>query len=484
MIPKVKYQGFFSMIVIYLGIGLGYVNLILIMPKYFSLEELGLRSLLIDFVSVFYQICIIGFSSSTIKFFPSYKEKNEEGFLAFIFLIPLANFLLFSLLLFFARDLLFDVYANSPLFVRYYYLIFPLTLFFISSVLLEAHLKNYYKIFVPNFLKEFFPRFLLLLLLIITIYGCFDRAYFWWAFVSIYAIEVVFLLLYTIYLKKYYIKIKWELINKVFLKKVLSYSLYTVLNSTVIMLFYKFDVLMIGAQLSLREVGIYATMIYIATVIEIPKRVLTQFASPQIAVSWHSNDLNKLGSYYIRYSKMQFVLSGVVFLMLYFGLADMFEILPKKAFSEGALVLVFLLITKLILSAFGPVNEIISFSEKYRINLVFNFISCVLAITLNYFFIEKWGMEGAAIATVISITFSLVIKAWYIYMKFKLFPFTIESIKIFVVFILVLFTKEYFYEFENSYLSIIYKSIVVGSVFIGGLYLLKLLKVEDFNFKD
>lgn len=481
-IPKIKRQGILSMAVVYLGIGLGYVNLVLLMPKYFTLEEIGLRGLLIDFVTVFFHLCSVGFYGTVLRFYPEYKEKNEEGYLAFIFIIPLVSFVFFSSILFLGRDILFDVYSNSPLFVQYYYLIFPFTLIFIANSLLDAYTKNYMKVFVPNVFSEFVPRFLFVLLILAVALGYMQKTFFWELFVAIYAIQTALLLGYILYLKRFYIKIKWSALTLPFMKRVMAYSGFTMLDFTATMLLLKFDVLMIGSQLTLVHVGVYTTMVYIATVTEIPKRVLHQFASPKVSKAWHEKDMEALDQYNKHFLKAQVVLSFFVVLGIYYCMNDLFKILPQKEFATGAWVLVFIMLSKVIRAISGLTNEIIVFSDRYKYNFIFNVVAVIIAVVLNYYFIDIWGITGAAFATLLTILLSLGAKVWYVKKVFHLWPFTWNTVYV-VLFSSLFFAIEALLpSLQNVYIDIAVRAVFVTVFYLGGLWVLKLVKKEDFIF--
>ncbi|WP_109829794.1 lipopolysaccharide biosynthesis protein [Reichenbachiella versicolor] len=479
-----KKQGLLSMIIVYIGIGLGYLNMIILMPKYFTIEEIGLRNYLIDFATIFFQLSLFGFSSATIKYFSPFKEVNEKGYLAFIFSIPILNFIFLSSILLIGKGFLFSFYNNSPLFIEYFYLIFPLTFALLSITLFESYLRNYYKVLVPTFFREFSSRLLFLALIIVVGIYSWDRSLFWWLFTGIYLIQCIALILYIIFLKKLNLRLDFKVFKSDLIKGILNYSTFAVLNGTVTMLFLKFDVIMLGAQLSLREVGIYTTMIYIATVAEIPKRILMQFASPQIAAAWHENNSHKIDQIYKQYSLIQLILSSTILLALYYGMDSMFTILPKKEFSEGALALIILLFTKVIISGFGPVNEIISFSSKYKINLILSTITSVVAIVLNYYFIQYWGINGAAIATLLVIGLSQIFKLFYIKYNFGFFQFTYNSLGVVALIAILFIVKPLVFNLENIYLDLILKSSGVSIVFIASLFSFKLLQRKHFDFKE
>jgi len=101
------------------------------------------------------------------------------------------------------------------------------------------------------------------------------------------------------------------------------------------------------------------------------------------------------------------------------------------------------------------------------------------AVTLNMIFIPKYGINGAAIATLISITLYSIAKLLFVVLRMKLFPFTYKTLISFVV-LIVLFFMFYFWEFSfHPIINIILKSTLVTIIYVILNYKLKLSL--DFN---
>jgi len=103
----------------------------------------------------------------------------------------------------------------------------------------------------------------------------------------------------------------------------------------------------------------------------------------------------------------------------------------------------------------------------------------VLAVTLNMIFIPKYGINGAAIATLISITIYSIAKLLFVVVKMKLFPFTKKTIVALIVFA-VFFFAFYYWDFPfHPIASIVLKSILITVLYVWVNYQLKIS--EDFN---
>ena len=127
----------------------------------------------------------------------------------------------------------------------------------------------------------------------------------------------------------------------------------------------------------------------------------------------------------------------------------------------------------------GNNNAIIFNSKYYRMVLFLGLLLAFLAVTLNMIFIPKYGINGAAIATLISITFYSIAKLLFVVMKMKLFPFTMKTITSLVVFA-VLFFAFYYWDFPfHPITNIVLKSTLITVLYVWMNYKLKIS--EDFN---
>ena len=124
-------------------------------------------------------------------------------------------------------------------------------------------------------------------------------------------------------------------------------------------------------------------------------------------------------------------------------------------------------------------NAIIFNSKYYKAVLFLGLLLAFLAITLNMIFIPKYGIDGAAIATLISITLYSIAKLLFVVVKMKLFPFTNKTLVSFGV-LIVAFFAFYYWEFPFHPLpNIVLKSTLVCAVYVFVNYKLKLS--SDFN---
>jgi O-antigen/teichoic acid export membrane protein len=122
----------------------------------------------------------------------------------------------------------------------------------------------------------------------------------------------------------------------------------------------------------------------------------------------------------------------------------------------------------------GNNNAIIFNSKYYKAVLFLGLFLAFLAISLNSIFIPLYGINGAAIATLISITFYSLAKLMFVVFKMKLYPFTKNTLVSFVI-SSIIFLAFYFWDFPfHPITNIVLKSILLTLVYVFVNYKLRL----------
>jgi O-antigen/teichoic acid export membrane protein len=154
-----------------------------------------------------------------------------------------------------------------------------------------------------------------------------------------------------------------------------------------------------------------------------------------------------------------------MFLLIWLNIDDILHILPEK-FQSGKYVVLFIGLSQVVNLACGLNGLIIINSKYFKADLLFNVVLLTFIVITNILLIPKMGIDGAALASLLSIIIHNIIKLIYIYVKIKIQPFDFKSIKLFLISVLVYFIIQLTPMIENSILSVILKTILVLSIFI------------------
>jgi len=480
---KVLKQSFWSTLVIYFGVLLGFINSIILFPKFLTTEEIGLIRQIISASTILIPIATFGASSTYVKYYPLFKESLEEKkqFFSLNLLIILISYSIVLFFLFFLLDeikLLFS--EKSQLFFDYFYIVYFILFIMSISILIEAYLRARYDTILSNIINGVSNRFLTAVTVILLSLSVIDFDYLIKSQVIIYSIGLIVLIYYANKKDKLSVTIRFEKIKKHF-SKIFNYRSYAFLGSFSNIIVLNVDVLMVTSLLGLSQTGIYTTAFYIGMVIEIPRRAISQISIPFISENIKNNKIKEIEKNYKEVSLHQMLIGILFFILVVTNLDNIFSLIPNSnEFIKGKDVVYIIGLSKLIIMFFSYNSELISLSKYYRFTVITIIILAFVSIILNLILIPKYGMIGAAYASLISITFFNIIKFIFIKLKMKLSPFSINSFKIILIGLLVFYISNYLIpSSDNPWLDILIKSLSSTSIYLILIYKIKVS--EKFN---
>ena len=421
-------QSIKSSIVSYAGVLIGFFNVVFLTTHFFSPKQVGISRVLIENALLFTSLAQLGGPFIAVKYFSRFKnhERKHHGLLYFLLMYSSIGVIIFIFIYIFSKQLFVHFYAaNSPELIEFYYYILPLVFFSIYLNIFEAYCQVNERIVVPTIVREIFLKLsnsVLILLFAINVITFNSYLLF---LIATSGIASVILLIYLKKLGKLFLKKDFSLLKKSFVREMTVYGLFIVLGGLGYILATKIDVLMLPAMINLQSTGIYVIAIYIATIIEIPKRSISQIATPILAQALHENNIDKVDELYKKTSINQLIIGCVFFLAIWCNIDSIFTIMPNSAiYSQGKYVVFFILLARLIDMASGVNFEIILNSKYFRFGLTSIVILSLLTIGTNLIFIPVFGINGAAFAASLSILIYTIIKLIYVWIKFRLQPYS------------------------------------------------------------
>ncbi len=100
----------------------------------------------------------------------------------------------------------------------------------------------------------------------------------------------------------------------------------------------------------------------------------------------------------------------------------------KDTYLLGFNAFIFLGLTKVIDLGTGVNSQIIATSNYWRFELISGVVLLFVMIPSTYFLTKEYDLTGPAIANLISISVYNIIRIIFLWKKFKLFPFTLNSL--------------------------------------------------------
>jgi O-antigen/teichoic acid export membrane protein len=269
------------------------------------------------------------------------------------------------------------------------------------------------------------------------------------------------------------------------LRDTFRYNVFLYLTITSSIIIVSIDTLMISSMKGTYDTGVYTIAFFIATVIEIPQRMLVQVASPILSNKIKDNKIDELKNIYQKSSMIQLFIGYSIFILIWFNLDAFYAIMPNgELYKTGTTVVLLISASKIIDIGFGLNKQIIEMSEYFNYNLYINVLLSILVIVLNLVFIPQYGINGAALASLLAVSTTNVISFFLVWFKSKIIPFSKETIIIIAYSLLTGLALHYFLPaIENPWLSIILNSLIMGvlililAYFINMLSMLKELKI-------
>jgi O-antigen/teichoic acid export membrane protein len=195
-----------------------------------------------------------------------------------------------------------------------------------------------------------------------------------------------------------------------------------------------------------------------------------------VAKAINNNDFNNLNDLYQRSSSNLLIICGFFFLLINLNIVSFYKLMNNEFYSDAILVVLIISIAKLIQLSFGCGPAILATSSFYKITLPFSISMAISVYFLNDYLIDLYGINGAAISTLIVLFLFTILKVLYINFKLKIHPYNLNTIKIISVICLVYFVFSLFQLGFDPLFNIILKSIFISLVYISLVYFLKLSK--------
>lgn len=455
-------QSILTTIISYLGVIVGFINLLYLYPKYLEIEQMGLLRTLQDAAFLFVPFAQLGLSHSITRFFPQYNtsKENASSFITLILTLSLAGFSIFWVFFSLAKEQILRFFqTNAPDISPYLHLILWLTFLLLLTTLLEAYSRSQLKVVVPSFLREVGIRLLQAVLVSMYFVKFISFHEFLVFNVAIYAVTLFFLIIHLSLNGQFRLRFDFSIIKAGRLKEILRFSTLSFIGTSSMVIIGKVDSLMVAGLLGFASNAIYTTAFYMATVIEIPKRAILQTTMPLISEAFEKNNLKEIENIYKKVALNQLIIGALLLLGIWANLENIFALVPKgEIFEAGALVVLVIGFGKLMDMVFGPSSEIIVLSKYYSFNIVVVLALAIMVVVLNLLLIPLYGITGAAIGSAVALFLFNFIKFLFIYIRFKLQPFSSAILKVIGIAILTAALNYVLPKVDLVFMDIAYRS--------------------------
>ena len=455
-------QSIKNTLVTYMGFAVGAVNVLFLYTKFMEPQYYGLITIILSTANILMPLMAFGVHNTIVKFYSSFKTRqSQNGFLNLMLLLPVAIIIPLALLCFLNFETVSGFLAKENAIVKdYTWHIFIGGIVFAYFEVFYAWSKVQLQSVFGNFMKEVFHRVCTTLLLIGLYFKFLTVETLIIGIIIVYTLRMLIMMFYAFCLRPPVFKL--TRLNTI--KPILKYTLLIIVAGSVANIILEIDKLMIGQYVKIENVAYYGVAIYIATVIGVPYRSMHQITHPLTAKLLNDNDKIGLKALYQKSSLSLLIISGFIFLIITLNINQLYHLIPQE--YTGGIVVVFTIgLVKLFDNALGNNNSILFNSDYYRVVLLLGVVLAISTIVLNAIFIPKFGINGAAYATGIAIFLYNTIKIVFVYTKFKMLPFTNNTLKTLLL-ITICVVGFYFWDFQfHPIVNIAIKSLLISLVY-------------------
>ncbi|MBN2681861.1 MAG: oligosaccharide flippase family protein, partial [Bacteroidales bacterium] len=414
---EIQKQSVKGTVFIYLGSILGFVASGVLFPRIMNPDQIGLVYLMVAYATIYSQFASLGFNSATTRMF-SYFRNNElkhNGFLGLALLVSLLGFVIALMVFFLLKN---NMLSESNLLNDFWFYIIPLILFSLLFNTLDNYNKVLFNAVRGLFLKEFLQKFLTLSVAVLLGYKIIDFP----TFILLYVVAICLpTIIFIILLKRenqFSFKTNFGFIDKKMRRTLIGVSLFGIVVSATGIITINLDRIMIeqliGGAEGLEMVGIYSICFFYGGMVTLPSRAVVKISSAFIADAWKNNDTDTINKIYYKSSLSLFIVGTLLAAGLWVNIENIM-IITTKNFEPGRYVILFIALAYLSEMLAGTSASILGNSKKYHMQALFMTIMIVLIIVTNYIFIPKYGIEGAAFASLLSKAIYNLIR--FIYLK-------------------------------------------------------------------
>jgi len=440
-------------IVTYIGVAIGFVTTFFVLTRFLTTEEIGLARVLIDAATLFVGLAQLGTSSSIIRFFPYFKNNSAtcnlqpatyHGFFLYAMIVPLIGFALFSLIYVACHTPLSAFFGDkSPLFVEYYYLVLPIAFFMLYQTVCETSATVLMHIVMPRFVREVVSRLGLLITYLLYAFHILSLDGFVWAICASYALCALINAIYLIRLLQpatcnLQPNLSFLKANPNMVKSWIFYTAFLLVSAVTSVLAPTLSSFFITAQMGLNYTGIFAIATYMAVMVSIPSRSLVAITQPELSLAIKNNDALNIQRLLHQASSNLLLAGGFILLVIWINIDLIFAILPNgSTYAVAKHVVLLLGIGQLMVSMFAIYAPALSYSRFYAFSLLNSFILTASALLLNNYLIPRYGMLGAAWATVLADVCYYIMMTLVVSLTLKTKPFSRRHLSIIALILLV-----------------------------------------------
>ena len=377
-----------------------------VIAYYYGAQALGNYVLAIVVLRIFTLIAKLGIDTFSIRFIAAFAKQGKWKSIQLLrkktLVLLSVTSLVSSVIMYFLSDTISGIIDTSNEYIKLSsFFILPLVFFMLHYQSLRGLKK------IAEF--SFFYRmsqatFSIVSIFIISTFIKSNNVPIYAYLTSLSIVSVLSVITYQFWFSKKAILNSEEIIEDLTIRNILKISVPLMLAQSVQFIMAWTDKLMIGNMMPAESVAVYGVAFRFSMGVSITLMAINSISSPKFAEKFASDDIKGMGKIAMQSAKMIFWTT--------IPLATILLIFPKffmglygPEFLIGFEVLRWLIIGRIVNALSGSVGNLMQMSGQQKTYMNILFVGAVINVILNYNLIPKYGINGAAFASVASLSF-------------------------------------------------------------------------------
>jgi O-antigen/teichoic acid export membrane protein len=212
------------------------------------------------------------------------------------------------------------------------------------------------------------------------------------------------------------------------IRKLFVFSLPVYLSNTIQMFSYNIQTLLLGSLNSIFNVGIFSLATQINMIGSLFHSSIIGASMPVVSTLYDQQKIKALNRYYQATSRWTFTLNLPLFLIIVSYPETILRVFGQS-FTQGVSALTILAWANLVNTGTGTCGVVLDMTGHTKLKLINSIITVVLTVALNLLLIPSLGLVGGAIASLVSVSVTNVLRIGEIFAHLKILPYNANFLK-------------------------------------------------------
>lgn len=409
------------------GILTGYIFTLLV-TRYYGAEGIGIYSLSITILTILAMISMMGFDSSVVRFVAQFSVEKKLSNISLLYknviqaTAPIS--ILIAIFLYICKDkIAINLFNDSSLSVALTVICSIIPFFVINQLNVEV-IRGFKDIKLSEYIRSLNSHLFNILFFILISF--FVISYYVPLYSYSFAILISFLVssFFVMTKLRYFPKETKQMLSR---KELIKVSLPMMIAGLINFSMERIDIIMLGIFSSTENVGIYNIAVKLASLSSLCLVVINTIIAPKFS-ELHSSNNDAGMKQVVRFASKLMFLTSLPILLTLVVWPEFFLGLFGNEFKLGKHALIFLCIGQFVNATSGSVGYFLNMTGRQNIFRNIVLIAAVINLTLNWIMIPRYGIVGAAIATMTSVMFWNIVSVVYIKLRCNVQTFYIPGI--------------------------------------------------------